>query len=72
MLTSEVQEVKRIDLDTANFNSVQIKSKSQNIFHYRCKAADPDVTIQIMKSLHIIVGNDWVYTGRFDWVSAEH
>jgi hypothetical protein len=54
----EVQEVKRIDLDTSNFNAFQIKSNSQNIFHYRCKAPDPDVTIQIMKSLHTIVGND--------------
>jgi hypothetical protein len=57
-LNIEVQEVERIDLDTLNFNSVQINSKSQNIFHYRCKAPDPDVTIQIMKSLHAIVGNN--------------
>lgn len=57
-LKVQIQEVERVDLDTVNFNPVQIKSKSQNIFHYRCKASDPDVTIQIMKSLHTIVGND--------------
>ena len=57
-LNIEVQEVKRIDLATTNFNLVQIKSKSQDVFHYRCKASDPDVTIQIMKSLHRIAGND--------------
>lgn len=57
-LNIEVQGVERIDLDTINFSMVQIKSKSQSVFHYRCKATDPKVTIQIMKSVHKIFEND--------------
>lgn len=62
LLTSElniqVQGVERIDLETASFDPHQIKSKSQIIFHYRCKASNPLVTIQIMKSIHKILMND--------------
>jgi len=57
-LNIEVKGVERIDLDTINFNTMQIKSKSQNVFHYRCKATDPKVTIQIMKSVQNMLEND--------------
>jgi hypothetical protein len=62
LLTSELdialQEIGRIDLAAANFNPLEIKRNSEDIFHYRCKATHPRVTIQIMKSLHKILTNE--------------
>jgi hypothetical protein len=57
-LSIGVQEIGRMDLDTANFNPLEIEKKSQTIFHYRCKALNADLSIQIMKSLHKILAND--------------
>ena len=56
LLTEElevnIQEVKRIDLNPAEMDLEQIRDNPLSVFHYRCKAPNPDVTIQIMKTLH--------------------
>jgi hypothetical protein len=57
-LNIEVQEIGRLDLESANFSPFEIKDKSKAVFHYRCKAASPDLSIQIMKSLHEILTSD--------------
>jgi hypothetical protein len=57
-LNIEVQEIGRLDLESTNFSPLEIEFKSQTIFHYRCKAASPDLTVQIMKSLHRILTSD--------------
>jgi hypothetical protein len=57
-LDIEVQEIGRLDLESANFSQLEIENKSQTIFHYRCKAASPNLSIKIMKSLHKILTSD--------------
>jgi len=57
-LNVDVQEIGRMDLETTNFIPLAIKNKSQVIFHYRCKAASPSLSIQVMKSLHKILTNE--------------
>jgi hypothetical protein len=48
----DIQEVKRIDLDSPEIDLDKINNNNRNIFHYRCKASNPDTTIQIMRALH--------------------
>ncbi len=59
LLTQEldvrIENVDRIDLNSTDLDSVQIKENSRGIFHFRCKADNPDITIHIMKALHQIL-----------------
>ena len=53
-LQADIQEVKRIDIDSSDFDLSLVKSNPLKVFHYRCKAADPNTTIRIMKALHTL------------------
>jgi len=50
----EIEEIKRIDLDSSDFD-FKIGDNPLGVFHYRCKAADPNTTIQIMHKLHKMI-----------------
>jgi hypothetical protein len=54
-LNINIQEVKRIDLISADLDLDQIRDNPLSVFHYRCKAPNPDTTIEIMKTLHKLV-----------------
>ena len=54
-LKVELHEVQRIDLDSVYLDSEKIRDNALDIFHYRCKATDPDITIQIMKKLQMLI-----------------
>lgn len=56
-LNIDIQEVKRVDLNSTGLDMDRIIDNSLSTFHYRCKATNPDVTIQIMKSLHKLLKN---------------
>lgn len=49
-----IQMVKRVDLNSEIVDLVKIENIKKSIFHFRCKAANPDTTISIMKTLHKI------------------
>lgn len=51
-LSISIQQVKRIDLNSTDVDLDQIRENALSVFHYRCKAPNPDITIQIMKTLH--------------------
>lgn len=53
----KIQEVNRIDLNSSVIDLDQITENSLNVFHYRCKAAKPEITIQIMNFLHRVLYN---------------
>jgi hypothetical protein len=54
-LNVDLHEIERIDLHSVDLDSRQIIENPLNVFHYRCKASNPDITIQIMKTLHKLV-----------------
>ena len=51
-LKIDIQGIKRIDLNSTEMDLDHIRGNPLNVFHYRCKAPNPDITIQIMKTLH--------------------
>jgi hypothetical protein len=53
----QIKEVRRVDLSSEVLDSSEIKNIFNSAFHFRCKAANPDITISIMKTLHTIRKN---------------
>jgi hypothetical protein len=51
----DIQQVRRIDLNSTDMNFDKIRDSRLTTFHYRCKSVDPRTTIQIMKTLHEIL-----------------
>ena len=51
-LNVSIEGVNRIDFNSADLDSAQIKENSGGNFHFRCKSENPDDTIHIMKMLH--------------------
>ena len=58
LLTNEmkipIQKVERVDLNSEILDIMEIKNIEKSIFHFRCKAENPDITISVMRTLHKI------------------
>ena len=61
LLTQEfnvgIKKVERADIESSDFNLKRVIDNPLNVFHYRCKAENPNTTIQIMNTLHRIISN---------------
>jgi len=53
----DIKKVERIDIDSSDFSLKRVINNPLNVFHYRCKAENPNTTIQIMNTLHKIISN---------------
>ena len=56
-LNVDIHDVKRMDLDSPDLDLDQINDNQSDIFHYRCKASNPNTTIKIMGAVHKFYSN---------------
>jgi hypothetical protein len=52
----DIHTVDRVDIDSLEMVVEQVKQSEFSTFHFRCKAAHPETTIQIMTTIHKLIG----------------